>query len=466
MNSSSAQTTTAPSDKIGFTSYLAIVAIAIGYILNPINGSLVMTAYPHLAQTFDVPYAHMSAMVMYFMAATAATQPLAGGLGDSIGRKNLFIIGLIGFTAASVLAALSNTFTSLLVWRMVQAVFSGVILANALGLVGQVIPAAKTGRYLGVLNSTMVGATAMSFPLGGVLVEHFDWPILFWINLPLGVLALILAVLFIPKDRPKKVNFTGVSFIGLPFLPLAFVLQALVQGSNVFPALLVFLATIAAVAVGIFRPRRSRQQFKSINNRSFNLGCCTAYFTSSIQFGVMFTLPAWTLVMLGINSGTLGLYLSGFSLAMFVVSLLLGHFIDRWGIGIPKWMASTCLGAGLLVLIMALTTFSFALVSMSIGAGIGMSLLISQRSAMLAAPAQSQALAMGLFSSWRSIGGLSGNAVAALVLSGYSQVTVASGVDVFQWLLLIFFVPLVVSFYFLRDLDTSEQSAANNIKDR
>ena len=82
----------------------AIVAITIGYVLNPLNGSLAVTAYPQLSEFFGVPYASMSAMVMYFMAATAVGQPLAGGLGDFLGRKNIFLAGVVGFTAASAMA--------------------------------------------------------------------------------------------------------------------------------------------------------------------------------------------------------------------------------------------------------------------------------------------------------------------------------------------------------------------------
>lgn len=121
MTSSSEQTIVSEPDKLGLTSYLALLAIAIGYIINPINGSLVITAYPHMAEVFDVPYAHMSALVMYFMAATAATQPLAGGIGDSIGRKKLFLIGIAGFTVASYLAATATAFSDLLIWRIAQA---------------------------------------------------------------------------------------------------------------------------------------------------------------------------------------------------------------------------------------------------------------------------------------------------------------------------------------------------------
>jgi MFS family permease len=451
----SAQVSNPETDKMGLKAYLAIFAIAIGFILNPVNGSLLITAYPHMAEVFDVPYAHMSALVMYFMAATAATQPLAGGIGDSIGRKKLFLIGIAGFTVASWLAAIATTFNELLIWRIAQAVFSGVILANALGLVGQVVPAAKTGRYLGILNSIMVCGTAMGFPLGGIIVTAYDWPMLFWVSVPMGVLAFGLAVFCLPKDEPKKARFTSVSFIGLPFLPLAYLLQCFIQGDPKELGVLLLVLTLAVVAFSMWRSGSSQTQFKSINNLPFNLSCCIVFFTACIQFGVIFTLPAWTLVSLGIDSSTLGLYLTGFSLAIFLASPIAGRILDQHGTSVCKWASPILFLVGYTILLWFFNAISFMLVIALLGIAIAVAMLIGQRTAMLSIPRESQALGMGLFSSWRSMGGLSGNALAAAVMSTYPSVTVQAGMDVFQWQLMLFILPLAVSCFYLPEAKTT-----------
>lgn len=447
----SVQSAAMTNHKMGLKAYLAIFAIAIGFILNPVNGSLVITAYPHMAEVFGVPYAHMSALVMYFMAATAATQPLAGGIGDSIGRKKLFLIGIAGFTVASWLAAIATTFNELLVWRIAQAVFSGVILANALGLVGQVVPAARTGRYLGILNSIMVCGTALGFPLGGILVTAYDWPMLFWISVPMGIVAFVLAVFCLPKDEPRKTHFTSVSFIGLPFLPLAYVLQCFIQGDARWPGVVMLLLTVAVVAISMWRSGNSQTQFKSINNAPFNLSCCIVFFTACIQFGVIFTLPAWTLVSLGIDSSTLGLYLTGFSLAIFLASPVAGKLLDQHGIALCKWTPPIFFTLGYTILLWFFNAITFMLAIALLGVAIAVAMLIGQRTAMLALPRESQALGMGLFSSWRSMGGLSGNALAAMVMAGYPTVTLQAGVEVFQWQLMLFILPLALSFFYLRE---------------
>jgi MFS family permease len=143
--------------RTGFRTVLAIIAITIGYVLNPLNGSLAVTAYPQLSEFFGVPYARMSAMVMYFMAATAVGQPLAGGLGDLLGRKNIFLVGILGFSFASAVAANAQSFDSLLLWRVTQAVFSGVIMANGMALVAQVAPRQKNRHLRRLLEFCLCG---------------------------------------------------------------------------------------------------------------------------------------------------------------------------------------------------------------------------------------------------------------------------------------------------------------------
>src|ERR1700741_1295295 len=135
MSNNTAQTIAADQQRANLKRLLAVVAITIGYVLNPLNGSLAVTAYPQLSKYFDVPYAQMSAMVMYFMATTAIWQPLAGGIGDFLGRKNVFLTGIVGFSVSSGMAAYAQTFASLLLWRIGQAAFSGVIMVNGMALI-------------------------------------------------------------------------------------------------------------------------------------------------------------------------------------------------------------------------------------------------------------------------------------------------------------------------------------------
>ncbi len=434
----------------GLKRLLAIIAIAIGYILNPLNGSLAVTAYPQLSEHFGVPYAQMSAMVMYFMAATAIGQPLAGGLGDFFGRKNVFMIGILGFTVASGMASVAQSFDSLLGWRIGQAAFSGVIMANGMALIAQVTPREKITTYMGFLNSVFVASTVIGFTLGGILLHAFDWPILFQLNVPLGTVALVLAFFFIPKDVDRKVRFTVLSFMGVPFLPLALGLQALVQGDAYIHYMIAFLLALAGIAYGVFRSEGSRAQLKNFANLRFNLGCLILLFAIALHFAIVFTMPAWAYAALGIESALMGIYFSIIAGAQVLTSPLFGKLLDRYGEKLLRFYAMTAVAVSILIMMFLLNKVSFAIALALLGTGMASSQLIAQRASLFAAKEDSRALAMGIFSSYRSIGGLSGNALAAVILAGYSVVTAQSGVHVLEWAFALFVVPLSLALWALR----------------
>ncbi|WP_317929758.1 MFS transporter [Halioxenophilus sp. WMMB6] len=431
------------------TLVLAILAIAIGYMLNPVNGSLVVTAYPTMADYFQVPYAHMSTMIMLFMAATAAAQPLSGGLGDIFGRKNVFLLGVLGFMVASVFAGLAGSFVMLVFWRMAQAVFSGLILANGVALVALVAPRERAGSYLGVLNSAMTGAAALGFPAGGMILHAFDWHMLFWINIPFGLASLLLGIFYLPGDKSGTAKFTSLSFIGLPLVPLAFVLQAIIRRESTLPYLVLLFLAVAIWLYSFLRSNSSRAQLATINNRQFNLSCIATFFTAIVQFGIIFTMPAWILVSLGIGTGLLGVYFMISSVCMLVISPIVGRYLDNHDARWVKLLALTVMLAELLILLLALNTLSLAVAMVFHGLALAIIYLLAQRSAFLVAPSQSQALAMGLFSSFRAFGSLLGNALAAVILAQYAEVTAEAGREVMFYIAVLCFWPIALALVLL-----------------
>ncbi len=443
-------TESSPQSGAGLPRLLAIVAITIGYILNPLNGSLAVTAYPQLSAHFDVPYAHMSAMVMYFMAATALCQPLAGGIGDLLGRRNILLVGIFGFTVSSAMASVADSFLALLLWRVGQAAFSGVIMANGMALIAQVAPKEKVGTYVGFLQSAFVASTVIGFTLGGLLLQFFDWTILFQLNVPLGIIAFVLALLFIPADGRRPVRFTALSFMGVPVLPLALGLQALVQGEPVLPYLIAFVLALGIIGFAIVRSPNSRAQLKSFGNLRFNLGCLILLFSIALHFAVVFTLPAWALAALGIESALMGIYFSIIAGAQVLASPLVGRVIDRYGERKLRHFAVFAIATPVLIMLFLLNKISFAFALALLGVGMASAQLIAQRASLLASKEESRALAMGIFSSYRSLGGLSGNALAALVLASYATVTAQSGAEVLTWSFALFVVPVALALWGLR----------------
>jgi DHA2 family multidrug resistance protein len=291
----------------------------------------------------------------------------------------------------------------------------------------------------------------LGFTVGGLLLQAFDWPILFQLNVPLGAIAFVLAFFFIPVDPRRNVRFTALSFLGVPILPLALGLQALVQGGPVVPYVWAFLLALAVIAFGIVRSGKSREQLKSFGNIRFNLGCLVLLFSIALHFALMFTLPAWSHASLGIESGVIGLYFSVIAGSQVLASALFGKVIDTHGDRMLRAFAVIAVALSILILVYYLNRLSFAVALAMLGCGMAAAQLIAQRASLLSSSEDSRALAMGIFSSYRSVGGLSGNALAAVILAGYAQITAQSGIQVLEWAFGLFVVPLALALWGLRE---------------
>jgi MFS family permease len=239
--------------------------------------------------------------------------------------------------------------------------------------------------------------------------------------------------------------------MGVPFLPLALGLQALVQGASFVPYFLAFVIALAAILLGITRSRSSREQLKSFVSTRFNLGCVILLFSTALHFTVMFTLPAWAHAALGLESGVMGLYFSIIAGSQVLASFMVGKIIDKYGDRTLRVIAAIALTASILTMMLYLNRISFAVALAVLGCGMAASQLIAQRASLLSSSEQSRALAMGIFSSYRSIGGLSGNALAALVLGSYVTITAQAGVQVLHWAFGLFVVPIVLALWALRE---------------
>ncbi|MFV8817343.1 MFS transporter [Haliea sp. E17] len=421
---------------------LAFLAVASAACLNAVNGTLIVTAFPTLAASFDLPYAHISALVMYFLAATAASQPIAGALGDLLGRKNVFLAGIVGFCVVSTAAGFSSSYGELIFWRVGQAIFTGTITANAATLIYRIAPEAKIATYLGFLSSAILGTSALAFPLGGLLIHNFEWHLLFWCSVPVGVVSLVLVLLFVPPDRTRSREFSALSLMGLPFIPFAASLQCLIEGRPVTLPVVAFVVTTLVTGLAILRSPGSMQQFSRINNATFNLGSLVALFAAGITFGLMFMLPVWAPATLGMNTAELGTYLAFYTFSMMLASPLSGRHIDLHGDTRSRLVAQLFIVIGMSLLLLPLVRSTFVAAMLLVGASSAICQIIAQRATLLAAPQEVQALAMGIFNTYRSVGCILGNAIPAIIYTLVPHSADAGDHTVIWWLTGTYALPL------------------------
>ena len=183
----------------------ALASLSLAILLSSLGTSIANVALPTLAQAFGASFQQVQWVVLAYLLAITSLIVSVGRLGDIVGRRRLLLAGLVPFTVASVLCGIAPTLWLLIAARAAQGLGAAVMMALAMALVGETVPKARTGRAMGLLGTMSAVGTALGPTLGGILISGFGWPAIFLVNVPLGILALVLAYRTLPAGaaRPK-----------------------------------------------------------------------------------------------------------------------------------------------------------------------------------------------------------------------------------------------------------------------
>ena len=178
----------------------AIVSLSLSMLLSSLGTSIANVALPTLAQTFAASFQDVQWVVLAYLLAITTLVVSAGRLGDMTGRRRLLLAGFVLFTVASVLCGAAPTLWLLIAARAAQGLGAAVMMALTMAFVGETVPKAKTGSAMGLLGTMSAIGTALGPSLGGILIAGLSWRAIFLVNVPLGVLALLLAHRHLPVD--------------------------------------------------------------------------------------------------------------------------------------------------------------------------------------------------------------------------------------------------------------------------
>ncbi len=180
-----------------FTSpYYVMVVLMIGVFMMMLDAYIFSPALATIVKDFHTSYDLVAWISILYMLISTSVMPLAGKLSDLFGRKRIFIVGVLFFTIGSFLSSLSWDIYSLIAFRGIQAIGGGIIMPAALAAMSSAAPPDKLGKTMGAMMS--VSALAMVFGpnIGGFFIQHFGWRSVFYINLPIGIIAILLALAF------------------------------------------------------------------------------------------------------------------------------------------------------------------------------------------------------------------------------------------------------------------------------
>ncbi|UXY27328.1 MFS transporter [Streptomyces sp. HUAS TT20] len=197
--------------------WLTLITVAVGVMMVALDGTIVAIANPAIQKDLGATFAQVQWITNGYFLALAVSLITAGKLGDRFGHRQTFLIGVTGFATASGAIGLSHSIAAVVTFRVCQGLFGALLMPAALGLLRATFPAEKLNMAIGIWGMVIGASTAGGPILGGVLVEHVNWQSVFFINVPVGLIALVLGVLILRDHRaenaPRSFDLLGIALL-------------------------------------------------------------------------------------------------------------------------------------------------------------------------------------------------------------------------------------------------------------
>ena len=455
--------------------YRVMVVYIVGLFMTIIDGTIVNVALPTLAREFNVSSTDIEWVSVAYLLALAATIPAAGWLGDRFGTKRMFFIALAIFVVASGLCGAAPSLVALIGFRILQGLGAGLITPIGSAMLFRAFPLEqRSTATVGVLSVAVV-APAIGPVLGGILVDNTSWRWIFFVNLPIGVVGLTLAGLWLREERLESGTRLDVRGLVLSAAGVTLLIYTLSTGpENGWLSLatlgtgLIGVIAIAALITIELRIDDPMLQLRLFTNRLFRQVNIAASMVYAGFFGWIFVLPLYMQTLRGFSATESGLVQAPQAAAVFIVSNLLGKRVYRL-VGPRRLMivgsAATAVFTGGFVFADLDTPLSLiAAGSFLRGAAVGM-VFVSIQTAVYASISNDQtARATSVFNTQRQIAFAGGVALAASVIA--AKVSAVGGDDApaidrlpaYQWGFLamgLVMLPAAIASWFVRDEDAA-----------
>jgi EmrB/QacA subfamily drug resistance transporter len=407
---------------------LIMSALLLGMFLAALDQTVVSTALPTIVGDLHGA-SHLTWVVTAYLLSSTVSTPLWGKLGDQYGRKSFFAAAIVIFLVGSALSGFSHSMFELIAFRAVQGLGAGGLIIGAQAIVGDIVSPRERGRYMGLFGAMFGVATVLGPLLGGFFVDYLSWRWVFYINLPIGVVALFVTSAQLPANL-KKVRHV-IDYLGSLLLALAATALVLFTslGGTTYPwgsPEIVGLAVAGVVLTILFLIAETRAAEPVISlalftNRVFSAAGAVGFVVGFAMFGALTFLPLYFQDARGVSPTLSGLRLLPLMGGLLLASIGSGQLVSRWG----RYKVFPVVGTFLMVVgLLLMSRIGLATGGWTIGGymfvfgvGLGLVMQILVVAVQNAVPYQQLGTATSGATFFRSIGGCFGTAVFGAIFS-------------------------------------------------
>ena len=410
--------------------WMVTVTVMTGTIMAALDISIVNVALPHMRGSLGASVEEITWVATGYLLSTVIIMPIIGLLSSRFGRKRFYILSVLLFTGASMLCGIAWDLTSIVVFRIIQGMGGGTLIPMSQALLRETFPHDEQGMAMGIYGLGTILGPAFGPTLGGWLTDSYSWRWIFYINVPVGVLNILLIMQFI-KDPPYlvrergKLDFAGLFFMSVGLGALQIMLERGEREAWFESDLIRILLFVSLTAIILFiwreltceKPAVDLRMLKDVN---FASGSLIGGLLGIGLYGSLFLLPMFLQQLLGYPALDSGITLMPRSLAMAIAMPLGGRFYNKVG---PRFL----IGSGLLVT--ALSFYQLSLLSLGVGymdiiipqflqgVGFGLIFVALSTAALSTIERQSMTAAAGLYNVVRQVFASIGIAIAASQLT-------------------------------------------------
>lgn len=330
--------------EFGFRRIIITITAVLCALLEIVDTTIVNVALNNMRGSLGATLTDVAWIITAYAIANVIIIPMTSWFSQQFGRRNYFAVSIIIFTLASFLCGNANNIWELVIFRFIQGLGGGALLVTSQTIITEIYPMAKRGMAQAIYGMGVIVGPTLGPPLGGYIVDHFSWPYIFYINIPIGIIAALLTLSFVKspkygeKIKARQVDWWGIVFLTLFVGSLQFVLEHGQQDDWFNNQIIVILSVVSVFGLLFFIWRELTYKHPIVNlkvlkDSNLKVGTIMAFILGFGLYGSTFIIPIYTQSILGWSAADAGLLLIPGAVTTGIMMPFIGKMIQR---GVPQ----------------------------------------------------------------------------------------------------------------------------------